>query len=746
MISGVLKLSSLGCCKGLKHQHINSRIFCVTHCYHQQKRGAHGTHTFRGYIASPVHGIPYQSSTGSLQFVYILNPHIPLCLLNSQHKRFQHKSIQEECEPKKKSKKGFYVAAAVLLVGGVLSYAKYDEDFRKSLEDTVPGTDSFISFIFQEKKSFLSYISDALNAVKDSVADAINSIFGDTSTGGKSAKNLPPCDEEMKPYRLGIERPIKPAEVTDETEKVDSQSPTHPQTLVELEENIGNAAQIAIKNYNDAICVLRDHADEIYNLVETSVEKVDPKIWPQIKAKSEEKEKLVAEAEMNAKVAEKSIHKLKASIENPKLIAPDEMKERAKKNMQKILSDVAEARKAFEKERTKASVTEKYWSKVEEARKHFSEELEILFPNVRLSDKQLKLAEGEIDLFILYAFQNILFYQKELSKLETVVDLKLKQALEHSKAGDPELVKSAVDAEIEKEKRKIQEDFQKRTLELKSECEKDIRNQLRRQAEAHNDHLNEAIALKEKEVERKLARKVEEKIIEERTKFKEELAGMVARLKGLDEAIKKRADQDKNAQQSQALWSACQTLVSTMKNSDATAPPSSQLKPLKDEIKAISKAGDQDELVDTIINSIPKEAVDRGVYTEDALRERFLHVERIASIVSIIPDEGASLPLILLSYLQNLLTIKHPLPIPAYELANEPFDPSSLSTFDILQRARFWMDRGDIAQTLKYMNLLQGGPRAVAKDWIREAQIMLETQQAANVLLTHASASGLVYS
>lgn len=56
------------------------------------------------------------------------------------------------------------------------------------------------------------------------------------------------------------------------------------------------------------------------------------------------------------------------------------------------------------------------------------------------------------------------------------------------------------------------------------------------------------------------------------------------------------------------------------------------------------------------------------------------------------------------------------------------------------------MDRGDIAQTLKYMNLLQGGPRAIAKDWIREAQIMLETQQAANVLLTHASASGLVYS
>ncbi|XP_039286941.1 MICOS complex subunit Mic60-like [Nilaparvata lugens] len=35
---------------------------------------------------------------------------------------------------------------------------------------------------------------------------------------------------------------------------------------------------------------------------------------------------------------------------------------------------------------------------------------------------------------------------------------------------------------------------------------------------------------------------------------------------------------------------------------------------------------------------------------------------------------------------------------------------------------------------LCYMNLLKGAPRAIAKDWIKETQIMLETLQAANVL------------
>lgn len=43
------------------------------------------------------------------------------------------------------------------------------------------------------------------------------------------------------------------------------------------------------------------------------------------------------------------------------------------------------------------------------------------------------------------------------------------------------------------------------------------------------------------------------------------------------------------------------------------------------------------------------------------------------------------------------------------------------------------------------MNLLQGAPRAIARQWMEEARIMLETQQAANTLMAHATASGLVH-
>lgn len=55
------------------------------------------------------------------------------------------------------------------------------------------------------------------------------------------------------------------------------------------------------------------------------------------------------------------------------------------------------------------------------------------------------------------------------------------------------------------------------------------------------------------------------------------------------------------------------------------------------------------------------------------------------------------------------------------------------------------MERGNLTQTVKYMNLLQGAPRKIAQDWINEARLVLETQQIVNTLMAHAASSGLLY-
>lgn len=60
----------------------------------------------------------------------------------------------------------------------------------------------------------------------------------------------------------------------------------------------------------------------------------------------------------------------------------------------------------------------------------------------------------------------------------------------------------------------------------------------------------------------------------------------------------------------------------------------------------------------------------------------------MARRLALVPEEGASLPIYLLSYLQNFLLVKAETPITKKELSDEPIDVNKLDTYDILNRAR----------------------------------------------------------
>lgn len=62
-----------------------------------------------------------------------------------------------------------------------------------------------------------------------------------------------------------------------------------------------------------------------------------------------------------------------------------------------------------------------------------------------------------------------------------------------------------------------------------------------------------------------------------------------------------------------------------------------------------------------------------------------------------------------------------------------------------IYRFRYWLDRGDFKMTLRYMNLLKGASKSIARDWMNETRILLETQQAVDTLLAYAGAIGLVF-
>lgn len=73
--------------------------------------------------------------------------------------------------PTKKSsfKTKFYLSLTglALAVGGVIYYAKQDDDFREFLEEQVPGTDNFIKRLTAEDQSYYDQTTDLLSEIRD---------------------------------------------------------------------------------------------------------------------------------------------------------------------------------------------------------------------------------------------------------------------------------------------------------------------------------------------------------------------------------------------------------------------------------------------------------------------------------------------------------------------------------------------------------------------------------------------------
>ncbi|XP_049823305.1 MICOS complex subunit Mic60 isoform X2 [Aethina tumida] len=608
---------------------------------------------------------------------------------------------------------------ALALFGATLGYAKYDDEFRRMIEDNVPYSDQALKYLLFEENPF-GFISEYYDSLREMIVGASNS-----SSSQSSDIQLP------KSYKGG--------DVKVEDDRPDIQL---------LERQISEAATEAVNAYNRAIYNLKKYSAEICHVIDEQVDRIKPDVWDRIREKGRLKKEAIQCAEEKAAEASKKIVELKCIISEDTRGIPATKRDIILANIQQVQQDIEKGKNELEREKKGSTVTEKYWDKVESARKHFSYELETLFPSVKLDAKELNLSAEEFDLFILHAYANVLYYQKELARMDTVIHDKIQRATENaSRRGEAALTEAQICEAIQQEKRKLALCFQQQSLKMKKEADCEMREALKRQSQTFADHLAEAIEARAKEIERELTRAFDEQLESERCKFKYQLATMVGRLKGLDHAIKQKANQDASEKRAQVLWSACQALIRSLKAGCPGQNWRDQLRPLNPEISAVQKAAaENDELVNTVVAAIPKEALERGVYPEEALKERFLKVEQVARKVALVPEGGASLPVHILSYIQSLLLVKAASPIPQAELEDKSeIDFTKLDTNDVLQRARYWMDRGDIEQTLKYMNLLKGAPRSVARQWMNEARILLETQQAANTLMAYAASSGLVH-
>ncbi|XP_058062762.1 MICOS complex subunit Mic60 isoform X2 [Anopheles bellator] len=693
------------------------------------------------------------------------------------------------------------VLSPILIGGGVVTYAKYDNEFRKTLITNAPALEPVLKMLLQETNP-LDEVTKKMDDISKTIGEytsTITGFFGGSEEEKKAEKkpDLPPVTRSKsvhvpvpspplpKPEPINLSEKVaeqpKKASTKESPAKVVSPAPATtakvtatasepaaaklstkpvplsaageevPKSISDLESQVEVAATIAIKEYNKAVQVLKNYTEEVKKVVDASVDKLDTSSWTTLRNRTSARDTALKAAEDSAEQARGSIEKLHALLSSREIKCSDELKDKARQNIAAYLEHLKKAKEEVYAARDLATLGEKYWKRVEAARNYFVDEMESLFPGINLSEKKLNLAKDELDLFILHAYSQVIAHQKELQKLQIEGDQNLRRALEAVRGSDQsEEVKARLEYEIAKERRELNLQNQKKLLRARAELEQQLRDQVKRQTDAHIDHLKDSLAQKEAEMKRKFQRELNEKITTEQASYKLQLAAMLGKLKGIHKALieidtemKEHSDAEKSAHQAQALWGACQSLWSSIRSGQPGKSWRDQLRPLKDEIAAVARAAEGDELVSVVLKALPDTALKRGVYPEDALRERFIKVEEVSRRLALVPAEGARLPVYFLSYLQAALIARPDNPISQDELENKPFDFSKLDTYDILNRARYWLERGDLVKTVQYVNLLQGAPRKAALDWLNEARLLLETQQAASTLMAHAAASGV---
>merc|ERR1712223_848546 len=369
-----------------------------------------------------------------------------------------------------------------------------------------------------------------------------------------------------------------------------------------------------------------------------------------------------------------------------------------------------------------AKVMEEYRELVEAGKQQFQKEMASIMPDVKLGEQSGKLTEDELNMFITHAYRKVLFLQQELAKQQTLEQERFKKALEKQRLETQMVATEKIESELERQKRDLELEHERRMAVIRDEAEGEMRAQLTRK----NDHI------------------LDEKLSAAKSEYLTSLSTLSGTVNGLTEALTARSSADTASLRAQGLWLACTGLVASLGKGNSKADTwEGRLLPLAPDLKSIEgAAGEEDAFVKTVVGSVSKVAMERGVYTEDSLKERWAAVERVARKVAAVGDQGGSLLSYGLSYLQSVLLVDLTTRAPCEGEA--AIAPASLSSIDLVNLARHSLDRGNLARAVQYVTLLRGESGRVARDWLEEARLTLEARQAAEALVAHAASQGIV--
>ena len=652
--------------------------------------------------------------------------------------------------PKKSGVLWKVLGLTTVTAGGVVGYAWYDPSFRKQIEDNVPYSKDVFDTIFQNLPNIME-----LPKPKGEPAPIITVNKDKVITESKLPKVV---KKEQIASKVEDSPVITPVKTEKQRQKEEIEQRLKRKEAEEAAENaaleiiLENVTDTCNKMVSEALLVQKKvieatnaHCEALKKAMDDSSQILNKESqWQEVSSAFEARKDNVASAQRIVNQARENLEKLKHAIDEGKsndITKKNKTLLEVQKIYNRLINDMHKSDTQVTKMESQSKMMLKYKDLVEEGKKQFQKELESIMPEIKLGKAHgKKLTEDELNSLIAHAHRRIEQLQKQLAEQIALEQVRIQQSMEQQRKEDEKLTDQRVSDEQEKLKNSFLLQKEREDLDARVTFEQELRQNLARQAAAHSDHLKDILKVQEKELEQTFERELNTKLIEERQTFHTEVANWIARLKGIESAVEGRAEAEKLSRKSQQLWLACVALNGALLHGiEDIEVWELKIKPLANEIAAVSDAAGNHPYVNAILKTMPEISYKRGVWTHESLTERFNKVRSICKRVAMIDETGGSLFKYCLSYIQSFFIFET-----VYaKTEHDSLELDSLNNYSILAHAKYWIDKGELEMAVRFMNQLQGEARSVAEDWLKESKLHLETVQATQALMAFASASGL---
>ena len=320
-------------------------------------------------------------------------------------------------------------------------------------------------------------------------------------------------------------------------------------------------------------------------------------------------------------------------------------------------------------------------------------------------DSAVSKAKAELE-----RLNGVLFGSKK--EAQDIVAQKLhEQELEFAKAAQGIL--SRVDQEAEQISRHYQEELERIKENIADTYREKLKTELDRTAQVFEQRTQNELLEQAIEMKRRFIKEIKDRVEEERNERLGKLKELAETIKELEAVTSKWADVVENNFKTQQLHVAVEAVRNVVE--DPLQP-----RPFIRELAALKEVAQNDEAVRAAIASINPKAYQRGVSSHAQLTDRFRSVREEVRKAALLPEDAGVAGHAASWLLSKMLFKKSGLAI------GEDVE-------SILTRTETFLEEGDLDNAAREMNQLAGWAKALARDWLREARLLLEVKQAIDV-------------